>query len=100
VVFEVDKSHEITGKGEALRILNTVLYAVTAEATELKPAYIALAADSLHYDSYRALAKRFGGQYQLLPTNQIPDMFTKHLGPGQDAGSLFILKRTDAVTAR
>ena len=100
VVFEVDKTHQITGKGDALRILNTVLYAVTAEANELKPAYIALAADSLHYDSYRALAKRFGGQYQLLPTNQIPDMFLKHLRPGQDSGSLFILKRTDAVAAK
>jgi len=99
VVFEVDKSHEITGKGDALRILNTVLYAVTAEANELKPAYIALAADSLHYDSYRALAKRFSGQYQLLPADQIPDMFTKHLGPGQTKDLLFILKRKDAVAA-
>jgi hypothetical protein len=93
VVFDVDKTHQITGKGDALRILKTVLFAVTAEANELNPAYIALAADSLHYDSYRALAKRFGGQYQLLPADQIPDMFLKHLRPDQDASSLFILKR-------
>jgi hypothetical protein len=99
VVFEVDKTHQITGKGDALRILNTVLYAVTAEANELNPAYIALLADAEHYDTYRALSKRFGGQYQLLPTDQIPDMFTKHLRPGQTKDSLFILKRKDAVTA-
>lgn len=93
VVFDVDDSHQITGKGDALRILSTVLYAVTAEANELEPAYIALAADSLHYDSYRALARRFGGQYKLLPANKIPDMFLQHLRPDQDASSLFILKR-------
>lgn len=93
VVFDVDDSHQITGKGDALRILSTVLHAVTAEANELEPAYIALKADSLHYDSYRALARRFGGQYKLLPANKIPDMFLQHLRPDQDASSLFILKK-------
>ena len=98
VVFDVDRTQQVTGKGDALRILNTVLYAVTAEANELNPAYIALLADAEHYDTYRALAKRFGGQYQLLPANKIPDMFLKHLRPGQTKDSLFILKRKDAVT--
>ena len=93
VVFEVDKTQKITGKGDALRILNTVLFAVTAEVNELNPAYIALLADAEHYNTYRALSKRFGGQYQLLPTDQIPDMFIQHLRPDQDANSLFILKK-------
>ena len=97
VGFEVDRQHQVTGKGDALRILNTVLLAVNNEVKKFNPVYIALLADREHYGIYRALANRFGGQYQLLPTDQIPAMFTRQL-THEDPNSLFILKRKGAVT--
>ena len=96
VVFDVDREHQVTGKGDALRILNTVLTAIIADVNQIKPPYIALSADPLHYDIYRALAKRFGGQYRLLPLDQIPDMFKNQL-THEDPNSLFILKRKDVA---
>ena len=99
VVFDVGGTHQITGQGDALRILNTVVAAVTKEANYIKPEYIALLADPQHYNIYRALAKRFGGQYQQLTLNQIPDIFKNQL-THEDPGSLFILKRKDAAITK
>jgi hypothetical protein len=68
VVFKRGGSYDMTGKGDASRVLATVLNAINIYVTKYKPLYIAFSAKSTggRASAYAAMIKRAAQGYRLL----------------------------------
>lgn len=94
VVFTRGGSYEMTGAGDAARVMATVIVAITAFVKEYKPHYLAFSAKSTggRASAYAAMIKRLATNYELLSPDEYTDdilAYLEHIGSDQP----FILAR-------
>tara|TARA_R110000782_G_scaffold11744_3_gene35481 strand:+ start:11897 stop:12769 length:873 start_codon:yes stop_codon:yes gene_type:complete len=94
VVFSRGGSYDMTGKGDASRVLATVLNAINIYVTKYRPLYIAFSAKSTggRASAYAAMVKRAAQGYRLLEPGKYPAVvndFLEFLGSDQP----FVLER-------
>jgi hypothetical protein len=95
VAFTRGGTHEMTGKGDAGRVMATVIKAINIYANKYKPPYLAFSAKSSggRAGAYTAMIRRHAQGYELLPTDRYPaalNNYIEFIGPDQP----FVLART------
>jgi len=93
VSFAVDNEVGMTGRGDAIAVLNTVYRVVEQQVQRLHPEYVVFSgADASHQKIYSAMVQRLGGNYQRVPYQDLPAMFKYYLGSDQQA---FVLRNPE-----
>ena len=95
IVFKRGGSYDMTGRGDAARVLATVVNAISIYLQKYKPPYIAFSAKSTggRASAYAAMVKRLARGYKLLTPEEYPEEVTNFLDfLGSDQP--FILART------
>jgi len=95
IVFSRGGVHDMTGKGDAARVLATVINAISIYLQKYKPFYVAFSAESTggRASAYAAMIKRLVRGYTLLQPDQYPAALNDFLEfIGSDAP--FVLART------
>lgn len=95
VAFTRGGTHEMTGRGDAGRVMATVIKAINIYANKYKPPYLAFSAKSSggRSSAYTAMIRRYAQKYELLPTDQYPAALNNYLEfIGSDQP--FVLART------
>ena len=95
IVFKRGGSYDLTGKGDAARVMATVVNAISIYLQKYKPLYVAFSAKSTggRASAYAAMIKRLARGYELLTPQEYPEEvtdFLEFLGSDQP----FILART------
>jgi len=91
--FDVNGQVQLTGQGDATKILTTVVEAVKKQVAQIDPEYLIFLADSQHQGIYSAMARRLGGDYQRMKYRDAPAIF-KYYTQGIDPNAVFILHNT------
>lgn len=94
IVFTRGGSYDMTGKGDAARVMSTVINAINVYLQKYKPLYVVFSAKSEggRASAYKAIIKRVARGYTLLNVNEYPDEVNDFLGfVGQDV--TFVLER-------
>jgi len=91
--FNVNGQVQLTGQGDATKILTTVVEAVKKQVAQIDPEYLIFLADSQHQGIYSAMARRLGGDYQRMKYRDAPAIF-KYYTQGMDPNAVFILHNT------
>jgi len=91
--FNVNGQVQLTGQGDATKILTTVVEAVKKQVAQIDPEYLIFLADSQHQGIYSAMARRLGGDYQRMKYRDAPAIF-KYYTQGIDPNAVFILHNT------
>lgn len=94
VVFTRGGTHEMTGKGDAARVMATVIKAIKIFVEKYKPQYLVFTAKSTggRASAYTAMIRRAAAGYQLLGPEEYPselDSYFEFIGSDQP----FVLKR-------
>jgi len=95
VAFTRGGTHELTGKGDASRVMATVIKAINIYANKYKPPYLVFSAKSGggRASAYTAMIRRAAQGYELLPTDRYPAALGNYLEfIGSDQP--FVLART------
>lgn len=95
IVFSRGGSYDLTGRGDAARVLSTVVKAIGMYLQKYRPSYIAFSAKSTggRAGTYSAMIRRLAGSYTLLTPQEYPeevDRFLDFLGSDKP----FILARS------
>ena len=95
VAFTRGGTHEMTGKGDAGRVMATVIKAINIYANKYKPPYLAFSAKSSggRAGAYTAMIRRYAQGYELLPADRYPaalNNYIEFIGTDQP----FVLART------
>jgi hypothetical protein len=95
VAFTRGGTHEMTGRGDAGRVMATVINAINLYTKKYKPPYLAFSAKSGggRSGAYTAMIRRHAQGYELLPTDKYPAALNNYLefiGTDQP----FVLART------
>ena len=95
VAFTRGGTHEMTGKGDAGRVMATVIKAINIYANKYKPPYLAFSAKSGggRAGAYTAMIRRYAQGYELLPADRYPaalNNYIEFIGTDQP----FVLART------
>ena len=94
VAFTRGGTHEMTGKGDAARVMATVIKAINIYANKYKPPYLVFSAKSGggRASAYTAMIRRAAQGYELLSPDQYPAALGNYLEfIGSDAP--FVLAR-------
>ena len=94
VSFTRGGSYDLTGKGDAARVMSTVINAISIYLQKYKPPYLVFSAKSTggRASAYAAMIKRLARGYKLLSPAEYPASINTYLGwIGRDAP--FILAR-------
>lgn len=94
VSFTRGGSYDLTGKGDAARVMSTVINAISIYLQKYKPPYLVFSAKSTggRASAYAAMIKRLARGYKLLTPAEYPASINTYLGwIGSDAP--FILAR-------
>ena len=75
VVFTRGGTHEMTGKGDAARVMATVINAINIFVQKYKPPYLVFSAKSTggRASAYTAMIQRVARGYKLLTPDQYPE---------------------------
>jgi len=93
VSFAVDNEVGLTGRGDAIAVLNTVYRVVEQQVQRNHPEYVVFSgADASHQKIYSAMVRRLAGNYQRVPYQDLPAMFKYYLGSDQQA---FVLRNPE-----
>ena len=95
IVFSRGGNYDMTGKGDAARVMSTVINAINIYLQKYKPPYVAFSAKSTggRASAYAAMIKRLARGYKLLTPAEYPANIEGYLEfLGNDAP--FILART------
>jgi hypothetical protein len=81
IVFKRGGSYDLTGKGDAARVMATVVNAISIYLQKYKPLYIAFSAKSTggRASAYAAMIKRLARGYTLLTPQEYPEEVTDFL---------------------
>jgi hypothetical protein len=95
VAFTRGGTHEMTGKGDAARVMSTVIKAINMYAKKYKPPYLVFSAKSGggRASAYTAMIRRAAQGYKLLSPEEYPAAlgdYVKFIGSDQP----FVLART------
>jgi hypothetical protein len=95
VAFTRGGTHEMTGKGDAGRVMATVINAINTYTKKYKPPYLAFSAKSSggRASAYTAMIRRYAQGYELLSADRYPAALGNYLefiGTDQP----FVLART------
>ena len=95
VAFTRGGTHEMTGKGDAGRVMATVIKAINIYANKYKPPYLAFSAKSGggRAGAYTAMIRRYAQGYELLSADRYPaalNNYIEFIGTDQP----FVLART------
>ena len=95
IVFSRGGNYDMTGKGDAPRVMATVIKAINIYLKKYRPPYVAFSAKSSggRASAYAAMIKRIARDYTLLQPNQYPAVindFLEFMGSDQP----FVLART------
>ena len=95
VAFTRGGTHEMTGRGDAGRVMATVIKAINLYTKKYKPPYLAFSAKSGggRSSAYTAMIRRHAQGYELVPTDKYPAALNNYLefiGTDQP----FVLART------
>ena len=95
VAFTRGGTHEMTGRGDAGRVMATVIKAINLYTKKYNPPYLAFSAKSGggRSSAYTAMIRRHAQGYELLPTDKYPAALNNYLEfIGSDQP--FVLART------
>ena len=95
VSFTRGGTHEMTGKGDAARVMATVINAINIFIQKYKPSYLVFSAKSTggRASAYTAMIRRAARGYELLPPDRFPAVLGGYLEfIGSDKP--FVLART------
>ena len=81
IVFSRGGSYDVTGKGDAARVMSTVINAIKIFVEKYKPPYLAFSAKTGggRASAYAAMIKRVARGYQLLQPDQYPEELEGYL---------------------
>jgi len=81
IVFKRGGSYDLTGKGDAARVMATVVNAISIYLQKYKPPYVAFSAKSTggRASAYAAMIKRLARGYELLTPEEYPEEVTDFL---------------------
>jgi hypothetical protein len=81
VSFTRGGTHEMTGKGDAARVMATVINAINIFIQKYKPPYLVFSAKSTggRASAYTAMIKRIARGYELLPPDRFPAVLGGYL---------------------
>jgi hypothetical protein len=81
VAFTRGGTHEMTGKGDAARVMSTVIKAINMYAKKYKPPYLVFSAKSGggRASAYTAMIRRAAQGYELLPADRYPAALGNYL---------------------
>lgn len=95
VAFTRGGTHEMTGKGDAARVMATVIKAIDIYANKYKPPYLVFSAKSGggRASAYTAMIRRAARGYKLLSPEEYPEDLDTYFADLYGSDQPFVLER-------